>query len=72
MDAALLSSAVLLVAGLGVLLRYDSFARFIGSQIHFRDVGVFSENEAWVWERIVVVAGLALTLTGFLRLFGWS
>ncbi len=73
MDTALFSSTVLLVAGLGLLLHHGAIARIFWAQIPFRDAGVFSENEDdLVWERIVVVAGLALAVTGFLKLFGLS
>jgi hypothetical protein len=48
MDAALFSSVVLLVAGLGLLSHYDAFARIFEAEVPLRDVGVFSKNEGLV------------------------
>jgi hypothetical protein len=68
MDTAAMVGALLLVAGLGTLLHHEPLARVIGAEIPLQDVGVDRREEAYVWAGIVAVAGLALALTGALRL----
>jgi hypothetical protein len=72
MDAAILTSVALLVAGLALLSHYDVFARIFEAEMPLRDLGLFSEKEGLVWERVIVVAGLAVAMTGILRLLGLS
>lgn len=72
MSAELLVNLLLLVAGLGMLLHYHMLAKILDAEIRLQCIGVVRTEQEAMWRGIVVVAGLALAMTGLLRLLGFS
>jgi hypothetical protein len=51
---------------------HNTVFRVLRAEIRFQDFGVTSKEEESAWGGIVLVMGLALAMTGLLRLAGVS
>ena len=68
MDAASMVNVLLLVVGLGALLHHELLAEHLAAEIPLGRLRVVQREARIAWAGIVTVAGLALAMTGLLRL----